>query len=441
MQDCLAWAFEYIHLCKAKKKQVIILKLDFEKASDKIEHQAILQILQSKGFGQRWIAWIKNILDSGTSSVLLNGVSRKVFHCKRGVRQGDPLSPLLFVLTADLLQSMINHAKNQGSLNLPTPLGAGSDFPVVQYADDTLLFIEACPNQLLVLKDLLASFASTIGLRVNYNKTVMLPINIPQEKLESLANSFRCQMGSMPFTYLGLPLGSTKPKIIDFLPLVKKVERRLVSTACFLSQVGRLEMVNSVLSSSLVYHYYSLKLHKGVIKQIDKYRKHCLWRGSDLNAEKPCKAAWSSVCLPKSEGGLGVINISVHNDALLLKFLSKFYNRADIPWVNLVWENYYQNGKLLGQQKKGSFWWRDIIKLTNLFKGVAIPKVQEGSTILFWQDLWNEQILQQQFPELFSFALNPNATVKAVLNAPSWLRIFISASLGKPISNSLCSKN
>jgi hypothetical protein len=248
-------------------------------------------------------------------------------------------------------------------------------------------------------------------------------------------------MGSMPFTYLGLPLGSTKPKIIDFLPLVKKVERRLVSTACFLSQVGRLEMVNSVLSSSLVYHYYSLKLHKGVIKQIDKYRKHCLWRGSDLNAEKPCKAAWSSVCLPKSEGGLGVINISVHNDALLLKFLSKFYNRADIPWVNLVWENYYQNGKLLGQQKKGSFWWRDIIKLTNLFKGVAIPKVQEGSTILFWQDLWNEQILQQQFPELFSFALNPNATVKAVLNAPSWLRIFIPPSLWKHISNSFCFKD
>jgi hypothetical protein len=117
---------------------------------------------------------------------------------------------------------MINHAKNQGTLNLPIPLGAGSDFPVVQYADDTLLFLEVCPTHLLVLKDLLSSFASATGLRVNYNKIVVLPINISQEKLESLANPFQCQIGNMPFTYLGLPLGSTKPKIHDFLPLVKK---------------------------------------------------------------------------------------------------------------------------------------------------------------------------------------------------------------------------
>jgi hypothetical protein len=144
------------------------------------------------------------------------------------------------VLTTDLLQSLINDAKNQGTLNLPIPLGAGSDFPVVQYADDTLLFLEA-PTQLLVLKDLLSSFASATGLRVNYNKTVMLPINISQEKLKSLANTFQCQIGRMPFTYLGLPLGSTKPKIHDFLPLVKKVERRLLSTACFLSRLGSLK--------------------------------------------------------------------------------------------------------------------------------------------------------------------------------------------------------
>jgi hypothetical protein len=96
-------------------------------------------------------------------------------------------------------------------------------------------------------------------------------------------------------------------------------------------------------------------LHKRVIEQLDKYRKHCLWRGSDLNAKQPSKAAWPSVCLPKSEGGLGVINLEIHNSSLLLKFLNKFYTKADIPWVHLVWNNYYTNGRLPGQQKKAPF--------------------------------------------------------------------------------------
>jgi hypothetical protein len=93
IQDCLAWAFEYIHLCKSKKNEVVILKLDFEKAFDKIEHQAILEILQSKGFEDKRIGWIKEILGSATSSVLLNGIPGKVFHCRRGGQTRRPSIP------------------------------------------------------------------------------------------------------------------------------------------------------------------------------------------------------------------------------------------------------------------------------------------------------------------------------------------------------------
>ena len=83
---------------------------------------------------------MNDIFSSATSAALLNGVLGKTFHCKRGVRQGDPLSPLLFVLAADFLQSMINKARTMGLLNLLVPMEHNQDFPVIQYADDTLMF-------------------------------------------------------------------------------------------------------------------------------------------------------------------------------------------------------------------------------------------------------------------------------------------------------------
>jgi hypothetical protein len=131
IQDCLAWAFEFIHQCHHSRREIVILKLDFTKAFDTIEHTTIIQMLQHMGFRDKWIGWVHQILSSTCTSVLLNGVPGKSINCQRGVRQGDPLSPLLFVLAAYLLQSVINRAHQQGLLHLPIPSRDGAGFPII----------------------------------------------------------------------------------------------------------------------------------------------------------------------------------------------------------------------------------------------------------------------------------------------------------------------
>jgi hypothetical protein len=125
-----------------------------------------------------------------------------------------------------------------GLLNLPIPISFFADFPFIQYADDTLIIMKGDAKQLLFLNSTLNSFSDSTGLRVNFNKSYKVPINIPDDKFSLLASTFGCAKGSFPFTYLGLPLGLTKPKMEDFLPLVSKCERRLAATSMFLSQAG-----------------------------------------------------------------------------------------------------------------------------------------------------------------------------------------------------------
>jgi hypothetical protein len=160
---------------------------------------------------------------------MLNGVPGSIFKCSRGVRQGDPLSPLLFVLAADTLQSMVNHAMRENSLHRPLALQCSSSFPIVQYADDTL--VHADVHQLIHLKDLLQRFGEATGLRVNYDKSNLIPINIPDDRVSLYTSALNCQLGNLPFLYLGLPLSISKPPKEYFMPLIMCIQRRLPSCA------------------------------------------------------------------------------------------------------------------------------------------------------------------------------------------------------------------
>jgi hypothetical protein len=154
-------------------------------------------------------------------------------------------------------------------LSLPWPLPNDDDFPILQYADDTLIFMQGDVNQLLQLKDILHSFAQSTGLQVNFDKSFMVPINIFEERLNTLANTLGCSKESLPFTYLGLLLSIAKPSVAHFWPLVSKCERRLVTFSSFLTEAGRLQLANAVLTALPTFTMCSFLLPKTVIKQID----------------------------------------------------------------------------------------------------------------------------------------------------------------------------
>ena len=110
------------------------------------------------------------------------------------------------------------------------------------------------------------------------------------------------------------------------------------------------------------------------------------------------------------------MDIFTQNKALLIKNLHKFYNRHDTPWVNLIWETYYQDNKLLGEELVGSFWWKYILKLNDQYKAMARCNLGDGRSAVFWTDLWSNVILQQEYPHLFSFVQNTSVTVQQVVN-------------------------
>jgi hypothetical protein len=219
-------------------------------------------------------------------------------------------------------------------------------------------------------------------------------------------------------------MGLTKPQVKDYAPLICRIERRMSATSQFLSYDGRLQLVNSVISSLPTYYLCSLKLPVTVIELIDKHRKNCLWRGRDFRNKGYNLAAWDLVRMPKNKGGLRVINLTIQNDALLLKQLDKFYKKKNVQWVNLIWQKYYPSTVPHLAREKGSFLWKYILRLHIRYRGIAICTPGIGDTVGFWEDLINGQLHANLFPNLLDFAKDTCVSLSKLKNAENLLDFF-----------------
>jgi len=220
-------------------------------------------------------------------------------------------------------------------------------------------------------------------------------------------------------------MGTTKPRLEDLTPLLDRVERRLSACSTWLSYSGRLEMINSAITPITTYAMCTIKLPKGVIDSVDRARKQFLWRGNDTEKKGDNLVASETVQQPKDKGGLGIINLRLHNDALLMKHLSKFYNKENIPWVRLVWNRYYTNRVPHAAREWGSFWWKDVLRLNIIFRGISKCELGDGPLVCFWDDLWTDSVLSSKYPRLASFARKDGISVLEVMQAEDLDTLFL----------------
>jgi hypothetical protein len=182
--------------------------------------------------------------------------------------QGDPLAPFLFLLVAEGLSLLQQRAVTLGFFK-GFRVSPEVSVSLLQYADDTLFIGEACVENLWSMKATLRWFELVSGLKVNFSKSRLIGVNVSTNFLERAAHFLHCKIGSLPFTYLGLPVGANPRRASTWEPVVKTIEKRLFSWRNrYVSLGGRVVLINSVFASILVFYLSFLKMPSSVRKVI-----------------------------------------------------------------------------------------------------------------------------------------------------------------------------
>lgn len=182
----------------------VMCRLDIEKAYDNVNWNLLDYIISHLGFGVKWRSWIFFCVRTSSFSIMMNGSPAEFFRNSRGLRQGDPLSPYLFIMVSNVLSSMI--VKAESGYISGFVVGSGSvSISHLQFADDTMIFCDTDLSQIGYLRCILCIFEMVTGLPINLAKSEMFGVGEVQD-LDSLAWILGCKIGSLPSTYLGIPL-------------------------------------------------------------------------------------------------------------------------------------------------------------------------------------------------------------------------------------------
>ncbi|KAJ0588293.1 putative RNA-directed DNA polymerase [Helianthus annuus] len=257
---------ELITWVKKRKDRAFLFKIDFEKAFDNVRWSFVVNVLHQMGFPSTWVKWISGILKSARSSVLVNGATTFQFRCEKGMRQGDPLSPFLFLVVMEALSRMLSRAKEAGIIKgIPTP----NNGPVIShllYADDAIVLGEWCREELGNVLRILRCFFLCSGLKINLDKSSLFGIGVNSDDTKEMAFEFGCKPDSLPFIYLGLKVGANMNRISNWQPVYEAFRSRLSSWKGHLLSIGgRVVLIKSVLESLPSFYFSLYKAPKKVI--------------------------------------------------------------------------------------------------------------------------------------------------------------------------------
>ena len=255
--DAVLIADEIVDSTMRRKESGLVCKLDIKKAYDSINWDFLFQVMGRMGFGCRCLSWIKWCISTVSFLVLINGFPAGFFPSSRGLRQGNPLSPYLFVIGMEALSCLINHAVDGNYLvGSRIAVGRGENLSIshLLYADDTILFCKVDSDQLKFMSWILMWFEAMSGLKINLNKSEIIPIGDVTNAVE-LASELGCKIGSFPSSYLGLPLGAKHKNLGVWDSIEERFRKRLASWKVqYISKGGRITLIRSVLSSLPIYY-------------------------------------------------------------------------------------------------------------------------------------------------------------------------------------------
>lgn len=404
--DNILLAQEMIHSLHARKVPGMLMQLDLSKAYDKVSWTYLEAILKAFGFNQPWIRWVSELIKSTSYSILVNGTPSTPFRPTRGIRQGDPLSPFLFVILMEGLSRLIIKKKDEGQIRGLQPIRSCPATTHQQFVDDTMLHGTPTVKEANAYKDILHLFSRASGMEINFSKSTIFFFNTHPAVQSHLSRLLGFKIGSLPSRYLGAPLTLKPWQKVHWEKILANMERRCKHwTNRALNLAGRLVLTKAILQAIPQYMLSILPAPKGILDQMRSIQSTFLW-GGNKEKRKWSLVAWKKLCRPKNRGGLNLVDPLITNRVCGAKIWWKWISSNNLPWATHWKEKYKPTSSILDlirmqDTPNGSPIWNHAQGNRSIIQNHCFWEIRNGTQALFWEDAW------QQTPKLESPILTP----------------------------------